>query len=206
MQYFRIKNWETYQHYKDRAPPWIKLHREMLSSRTWVMLDDDKKALAIASMLLAAMNDNKVPCDPDYIMRVAYLKTRPDLQALVDTDFIEIIEEDGSPLADASKCLRVAPKCSPEERRGETEKKSPVGFDSFWSAWPTTPRKQGKSKCQAVWLRKNLEARSAEIISHVEAMKATDSWRGGYEPMPMTYLNQERWDGAESGGASEEIL
>lgn len=84
------------------------------------------------------------------------------------------------------------------EEKSNNNSSTPVGFDSFWKVWPTTPRKQGKSKCQAVWLRKNLEARSAEILSHVEAMKATDSWRGGYEPMPMTYLNQERWDGAET--------
>lgn len=79
---------------------------------------------------------------------------------------------------------------------------SPPGFVSFWEAWPKGDRKQGKSKCLTVWSRKGLEKRSVEIIAHVEAMKRTKGWMDGYEPMPQTYLNGERWDGAEaeSGG------
>lgn len=119
LKYFRVKNWESFQHYKDRNPPWIKLHREILSSRTWVMLDDDKKALAVACMLLAACNDNKVPLDPEYVMRVAYLKKKPDLQPLVDTDFIEIIEENKNALADASKPEQKQAEFRPEESREE---------------------------------------------------------------------------------------
>src|SRR5690554_116115 len=105
MQYIRIKNWEQFQHYKDRNPPWIKLHRELLSSRTWVMLDDASKALAVAIMLLAAGNDNKIPADPAYIQRVAYLQSLPDLSGLLATDFIEFIDESGNMLADASSAL-----------------------------------------------------------------------------------------------------
>jgi len=26
----RVKNWGKFQHYKDRNPPWIKLHRGLL--------------------------------------------------------------------------------------------------------------------------------------------------------------------------------
>jgi len=119
MNYFRIKNWEVHQHYKDRSPPWIKLHRELLTSQTWVMLDDDKKALAVACMLLAAGTDNKIPLDPAYIQRVAYLKTTPDLQPLFDCDFIEIIKENVVPLALASTTLASDTKRSSEESREE---------------------------------------------------------------------------------------
>ncbi len=27
---YRIKNWDKFQHFKNRRPPWIKLHREIL--------------------------------------------------------------------------------------------------------------------------------------------------------------------------------
>lgn len=117
MKYFRVKNWDTYQHYKDRSPPWIKLHRDILSSQTWVMIDDDKKALAIACMLLAAGTDNKIPYDPAYIQRVSYLKKTPDLRPLLEVDFIEIIGETGEVLADASNGLASRTECSSEERR-----------------------------------------------------------------------------------------
>ena len=45
MQYYRVKNWERFQHYKDRNPPWIKLHYEIMTSADWVMLADASKLL-----------------------------------------------------------------------------------------------------------------------------------------------------------------
>jgi len=146
LKYFRIKQWEVHQHYKDRSPPWIKLHRDLLTSQTWVMLDDDKKALAVACMLLAAGTDNKIPCDPAYIQRVAYLKITPELQPLLDCDFIEIIEEKTPVLARASKVIAIGTKRSSEESReeesrGDTRKrkspKTPIPDD-----FDLTPERQ----------------------------------------------------------------
>ena len=31
----RIKNWSEFQHYKDRAPPWVKLHHSLLDNFEW---------------------------------------------------------------------------------------------------------------------------------------------------------------------------
>jgi len=125
MQFIRIREWEKYQHYKDRSPPWIKLHRGVLSSRTWVSCTDAEKALAIACMLLAALNDNRIPADPAYIKRVCYLDSEPNLQKLADLQFIEFIDEHGNPLADASTALAIGTKRTSEtegeERRGERE-------------------------------------------------------------------------------------
>lgn len=91
MQYLRVKNWHEFQHYGKRNPPWIKLHNEILHSRTWVTLDDASKALVIAIMLLASRFNNEIPADPAYIQRVAYLQTLPDLEKLFAADFIERI-------------------------------------------------------------------------------------------------------------------
>ena len=30
MHHLRVRNWERYQHYKERNPPWIKLYVELL--------------------------------------------------------------------------------------------------------------------------------------------------------------------------------
>lgn len=118
MQYIRIKEWDKFQHYKDRSPPWIKLHKAMMTSRTWVSLDDAGRVLAFACMMLAADTDNKTPLDPVYLRRVAYLNQNPDFGPLLGVGFIEIIEEDGS---NASKTLAKRTECPPEERRGETD-------------------------------------------------------------------------------------
>lgn len=119
--FVRIREWSKYQHYKNRNPPWIKLHRELLSSQTWVSLDDASRVLAIASMMLAALNDNKTPYDLTYIRRVAYLNSEPDFAPLLRTGFVEIIDVSDNVLADASILHTNA---RPEtERETEEEKK-----------------------------------------------------------------------------------
>jgi uncharacterized protein YdaU (DUF1376 family) len=70
---------------------------------------------------------------------------------------------------------------------------SSARFDDFWSAWPKTGRKVAKAACMKKWKSKNLDAIADKIIEHVNAMKLTKSWLDGFEPAPLTYLNQERW-------------
>jgi len=123
-RFVRIVNWEKFQHYKDRNPPWVKLHRELLTSQTWVSLDDAGRVLAIACMLLAAATDNKIPADPSYIRRVAYLNQLPDLSALLATGFVESIDSGAAStvLANASALhTNARPETETEE---ETEEKS----------------------------------------------------------------------------------
>lgn len=119
--YLRIREWGEFQHYKDRDPPWIKLHRKLLTSRTWVGSDDASRVLAIALMLLAAGTDNKIPADAEYLKRVAYLNGVPDWMPLVRAGFIDLIDENGESLADASKAQAKRTKSSSEKRREETE-------------------------------------------------------------------------------------
>lgn len=70
-------------------------------------------------------------------------------------------------------------------------------FGRFWKSWPSTERKVAKAKCEQVWRRLQLDAVVDQIIPHIEAMKETDTWKRGFEPAPLTYLNQRRWeDGA----------
>jgi len=73
---------------------------------------------------------------------------------------------------------------------------SPDGFLRFWDSWPQTQRKQGRAKCLQLWRRLRCEDVVDDILAHVEALKRSDSWLNGYDPMPATYLNQRRWDGA----------
>jgi hypothetical protein len=50
----RPKNWAVFQHYKDRCPPWIKLHRDLLNNRDYMTLPLASKALAPLLWLLAS--------------------------------------------------------------------------------------------------------------------------------------------------------
>ena len=51
---YHVKNWGTFQHYKDRRPPWIKLHRTILDDCDFLRLHVASRALAPLIWLLAS--------------------------------------------------------------------------------------------------------------------------------------------------------
>ena len=94
----------------------------------------------------------------------------------------------------------------PDSNKKPSSPKAGDGFEKFWSAWPKTDRKAGKAKCAEKWAKAKLEPVATEIIEHVEASKISNrQWRDGYEPAPMTYLNQRRWeDGTPVNGTDRD--
>jgi hypothetical protein len=113
--YFEIKNWRKHQHYRDRNPPWIKLHVEILSSQDWVMLSDASKLLAVVCMVIAAKADGKVPNNPTYIKRVAYLDHEPKLNDLIRCGFLV------NPLAHDSESKQTLADARPETEAYSTD-------------------------------------------------------------------------------------
>lgn len=54
----QIKNWDKYQSYKDRRPPWIRFHRTILDDYHFQMMNDSCRALLPMLWLLACENDD----------------------------------------------------------------------------------------------------------------------------------------------------
>lgn len=69
------------------------------------------------------------------------------------------------------------------------------GFTEFWKAWPPGPRKVAKQQCLNKWAKYGCAQNATLICQHVEAMKSSQDWVSGFIPMPLTYLNQRRWEG-----------
>jgi hypothetical protein len=125
MKLLSVKNWEKFQHYKDRDPPWIKLYRDTLTTEAWVLGSDLSRLLQLASTMLAARYSNKIPLRFDLIKRVACLDCNETsftaaIAHLMAYDFLEIHEIEDSRKQSASELLAT---CSSEERREETEKR-----------------------------------------------------------------------------------
>ena len=80
-------------------------------------------------------------------------------------------------------------------------------FNEFWSAWPTSKRKVAKASCEAKWLKLKLDAVADRIIANVNSLKSSEQWTTGYEPAPLTYINQRRWeDGDAQPVASRRVI
>jgi hypothetical protein len=61
----RIKNWNKFQHFKDRRPPWIKLYRDILDDVDWHELDGDSAKALVAIWLIASEDDKQQGTLPD---------------------------------------------------------------------------------------------------------------------------------------------
>lgn len=114
MNYLSVVNWDKFQHYKQRNPPWIKLHNDILHHYEYACLQDASKLLLIHIWLLASKTDNKIPNDPTWLQKTLGLDTTPDVNILIDSGFLEYAS---NMLAD---CVQSATHCALSDR-GETE-------------------------------------------------------------------------------------
>ncbi len=195
MKKIRFKNWEEYQHYKDRAPPWIKLHFSILSSRHWIKLDESGKLLAIVCMMIASRNAGEVECDEEYVMAVGNLKKRPDFDSLVECGFCEYCDglldkcnHDASNLQQTYVSVSAsASDSSLSLQQAEAE--------NIYSHYPRKEARQvaikailsAQKKCGSVFLLDRVKAYSAAVALWPDGDKK-------FVPHPATWFNQGRYD------------
>jgi hypothetical protein len=124
------KNWALFQHYKDRCPPWIKIHRGLLNDRQFMCLPVASKALAPLLWLLASESkDGSFDASVDELvfrLRMTEKEISTGLKALIDNGFF----------LDASTMLAPSYQVAISEREteAETETEGEAETDSAKSA------------------------------------------------------------------------
>lgn len=77
------KNWEKFQHYKHRSPPWIKLHRDILDDFDWWSLPIASRAIAPCLWLLASCEeDGEFDATPEKLA-FRFRMTEKDIQLAI---------------------------------------------------------------------------------------------------------------------------
>lgn len=122
MATFSVKNFERYQHYKDRSPPWIKLYNDVLDDYQFGLLPDAAKAHLFAIWLLASRYENKIPYDAEWVSRRINATSTIDLQQLSKAGFIVLNQDCSITLAD---CKRDAIPERERETEAERERETP---------------------------------------------------------------------------------
>ncbi len=62
-----VANWGKFQHYKNRNPPWIKLHTSLLDDYEFQLLPGEAKWQLLLIWLIAARQDNRIPDDKEWL-------------------------------------------------------------------------------------------------------------------------------------------
>tara|TARA_R110000764_G_scaffold57488_2_gene125148 strand:+ start:18088 stop:18720 length:633 start_codon:yes stop_codon:yes gene_type:complete len=118
---FSVKNWSEFQHYKDRNPPWIKLHNHLLDDYEFEMLGDAAKGHLLCIWMLASRTKNEMPLDDKWITKKIGASTKVNLEALINAGFL-IVEHDASTPLHNETQLATTSVPSEEKSRGEAEK------------------------------------------------------------------------------------
>ena len=72
----KIKDWDQFQHFKDRNPIWVKLYRTLLDDIEWHKLSgDDAKALVML-WLLASEKNGELPEVKEIAFRLRLPETK----------------------------------------------------------------------------------------------------------------------------------
>ena len=87
MRWLSVKGWREFQHYSNRSPPWIKLHRAILDDYEFAELADNQKAHLMLIWVLASQNDGRVPDNARWIESRTNCRGI-DLQVFVDAGFL----------------------------------------------------------------------------------------------------------------------
>jgi hypothetical protein len=97
----KIKNWHEFQHFKDRCPPWIKLHRSILEQRDISVISDCSFRVLVMLWLLASEDKDKsgtLPSIDDISFRTRIpkyiiIKSLEELKPFLILDDITVISE-----------------------------------------------------------------------------------------------------------------
>lgn len=211
------------------ANPWFRLYSEFATDPKVQMLSETDQRRYIMLLCIRCSNENVTLQDSEVTF---CLRITPQEWSITKANLLakNLITEGNNPTSwdkrqftSDSSAERVArhrkkvkQQCNvtvtpPEQNRTEqiqNTKAAPDGFERFWKSWPVTDRKQAKGKCLAAWKKASAERDAAVILAHVEFLKSTESWRkdgGQFIPSPLVYLNQRRWEGAETIGEAADM-
>ena len=185
----RPKNWEVFQHYKDRSPPWIKLHRDLLTNRDFICLPTASKALAPLLWLLASESkDGSFDAafdELEFRLRISRKDYDDGLKPLIDKGFFIVAS------GMLAECYQVAIPETEREGERETEKETDIQpsavvahpadarlpscpteklLEMYHRHLPMLPRVEVMNDGR----RKTLAARWRDVISDKEIRKTED--------------------------------
>jgi len=196
---FKIRNWAKFQHFKDRNPPWIKLHKKILDQRDINLLSDCHFRVLVGLWLIASEDETKTGTLPGVdeiafrlrISKPMILKALKELKPFLDQDGI-------NPL---SSCYQLDEPETETETETETEKNSPLPKTEVLAWWNNLANELGLSKIKSLsdgrW--KKFKVRRAEGLwdkrsDIFESIKASSFIReGSWFGFDWVIKNQENW-------------
>lgn len=185
-------NWGELQHYRDRNPVWIKLHKKLLDNFDFQSLPVASRALAPMLWLLASEHHNGVidasPAKLSFRLRLSVSDASDALKPLIENKFFSEIPS-GSPLL-AEREQDASPERETEER--ERRDRLARDFKAFYLAYP---KKKAPADAEKAFAKVTVGIEV--LLRAVSEQRKSEDWlkdKGRYIPYPATWLNQRQWE------------
>jgi hypothetical protein len=181
---YRIKNWEKFQHFKDRNPPWIKLYRDLLEDLEWFELPSDAAKALILFWLIASESNGELPPVKSLAFRMRCSES--DIKRYISKLSHWVISDDIN---------MISPRYQPDilEREGEKEIETKTDSDySFEDFWKTYRKSSDKSKCMLKFAK--LTVKEKQLIAEKLPLYIASTPNTQYRKNPLTWLNGKCWN------------
>lgn len=125
----QIHDWNQWQSFrKDRgAPPWIKLHRSLMTNQKWAALTDAEKGQLVSLWIAAADTDGELPDSPAVLRKICQLDQEPNISKFIE---LGLVTTTCQPVD--NQLTTTCPQLdAPEERRGEERREEKKRKENF---------------------------------------------------------------------------
>jgi len=201
------KSWGEFQHYRDRNPAWIKLHRSLLDNYEFQCLPVASRALAPMLWLIASEDSQGIiDADPkklSFRLRMTHTQVTDGLNPLIEGGFFSVLQDASGVLAQTERIASLEEERENKKREEENKRARARDFDAFWEK---CPKKVGKPKAKAKFLALT-DVQGSKLVA---AMGAYAETRRGQDPQytlhPLTWLNQGRWEDELKPAANANVV
>lgn len=150
-RYFAIRNFERFQHYSNRKPPWIKLYRDLWRDREFFRLSDKSKLVFIGLTTIASICDNLIPEDFGWLSTELSLSIKEaDIKPLFSAGFLSVVQDASEMLAE-----RTQPAMLEESREEKIDPQNSKKNSSDLA--PSQPQTVAQSWGNDEWIKKFLQ-------------------------------------------------
>jgi len=95
VKWLQVVNWERFQNYKHRHPPWIKFYRSLLDDRNFAKLPDASKLHLLLLWLVASRKaDGCFEADEEWLSGEIKTQTPVNLDVLIKAGFLRYAKRD----------------------------------------------------------------------------------------------------------------
>jgi uncharacterized phage protein (TIGR02220 family) len=123
----KIRNWDKFQHFKDRNPPWIRLYKTLLEDPDWHSLDGESAKILVQLWMLASEDKDKQGNLPS-LNKIAFRFRLPEKEIIKYVGKLSnwLIDDDINSIsscyhADTDKNLTVSTRYQVDAPETETE-------------------------------------------------------------------------------------